>query len=68
MAKADRDAPLLKAIKTAGGEARFAEALGVTPQTLYQWKRVPPHRVLQVEAITGIRREELRPDLYPKNS
>jgi DNA-binding transcriptional regulator YdaS (Cro superfamily) len=29
-----------------------------------QWKRVPPTRVLAVEAATGVPKELLRPDLY----
>lgn len=44
---------------------RIAKEIGVTPGAVYQWRRVPAERVLDVERITGISRHELRPDLYP---
>jgi hypothetical protein len=33
-------------------------------QALWEWRRVPDDRILQVEAVTKIPREKLRPDLY----
>lgn len=59
---------LEKAIKHAGNAARLAEQLGVRRQALYQWDRVPAERVLEIERITGVPRQELRPDLYPPES
>jgi len=41
--------------------------VGVARATINEWTKIgqiPAHRVLQVEAETGIRREVLRPDLY----
>lgn len=44
--------------------ARLARALaGITPQAISQWRQVPAERVLEVERVTGIARETLRPDL-----
>ena len=43
----------------------LADALGVQHNSIYSWNRVPAERVIDVERITGIPREELRPDLYP---
>lgn len=43
----------------------FAVAVGVSPQAVSQWDRVPPARVLIVEKITGVSRHDLRPDFYP---
>lgn len=60
-----RDASLSQAIERAGSSVRLASLLGVSPQALSQWKRVPPLRVLDVERVTGVPRHELRPDLYP---
>lgn len=60
-----RDASLIFAIERAGSSVRLACLIGVSPQALSQWKRVPPLRVLDVERITGVPRHELRPDLYP---
>jgi hypothetical protein len=45
--------------------ADIAYQLGVTRAAVTKWKRVPAERVLAVEAITGISRHDLRPDIYP---
>lgn len=60
-----RAAALRRAIEAAGGLAKLAEPLGVTVQAVSQWDEVPSARVLAVERISGVPREELRPDLYP---
>jgi DNA-binding transcriptional regulator YdaS (Cro superfamily) len=45
---------------------QLATALRVDKGTVTRWHqgRVPAERVLDVEGITGIPREKLRPDLY----
>jgi DNA-binding transcriptional regulator YdaS (Cro superfamily) len=53
------------AIATAGSVSLLAERLGITPQTVCQWARVPAERALEVERITGVSRHFLRPDIYP---
>jgi DNA-binding transcriptional regulator YdaS (Cro superfamily) len=58
------DDGLKAAIKAAGGFRALARLLGISPQSLSEWKRVPTHRILQVEAVTKIPREKLRPNLY----
>jgi DNA-binding transcriptional regulator YdaS (Cro superfamily) len=60
----DRDEGLRLAIKTAGGLRALARELGMSSPALWAWTRVPADRILQVEAVTGIPREKLRPDLY----
>ncbi|QJP14696.1 helix-turn-helix domain-containing protein [Starkeya sp. ORNL1] len=60
-----RDEALLKAITHSETSSALALAIGVRPQAISQWKRVPVARVLAVEAATGIPRHELRPDIYP---
>lgn len=65
---------MLRAIKRAvekeGSLARVAERLGRTRQALEQWNtvkgkfRVPPKHVLALEAMSGISRHQLRPDIY----
>lgn len=47
-----------------GRISELARALNITRAAVFQWKRVPAERVLDVERITGIPRIELRPDLY----
>lgn len=44
----------------------IAEGLKLTTQAVYAWPRVPAEKVVRVEEITGIPREELRPDLYER--
>jgi len=56
---------LKEAVQAAGGAAALARALGIKQPSVFEWKRVPAERVLAVEAATGVRRERLRPDLYP---
>lgn len=51
----------------AGGPAALARNIGeITPQAISQWDRVPATRVIVVERITGIPREELRPDIFAR--
>ncbi|WP_428485980.1 transcriptional regulator [Rhodopila sp.] len=47
-----------------GSLAKLAEELGLTRGAVAKWDRVPAERVVEVERITGIPREQLRPDLY----
>ena len=58
------DDGLRQAIAKAGSAKALAFALGMSAQALSEWQRVPAHRILQVEAVTGIPREKLRPELY----
>lgn len=60
------DRALKRAIDKAGSARRLALQLGITQQSLSGWKRCPPLRVLEVEKLTGVRRWELRPDIYPR--
>lgn len=50
------------------GNTGLARALtgDITPQAISQWKKVPAERVLDVERVTGVPRNELRPDIYPE--
>ena len=58
---------LEKAGSVVGGIRQLALGLGVTPQAIYQWPRVPAGRVLEIERLAGgeVTRHELRPDIYP---
>jgi DNA-binding transcriptional regulator YdaS (Cro superfamily) len=47
-----------------GLQAVVARELGLTRSAVTKWQRVPAERLLEVERITGIPREQLRPDLY----
>jgi DNA-binding transcriptional regulator YdaS (Cro superfamily) len=38
--------------------------LGISHQAISLWDRVPPERLVDIEVLTGVPREVLRPDLY----
>jgi DNA-binding transcriptional regulator YdaS (Cro superfamily) len=52
------DTGLELVIKAAGSATRVAG------KAVQQWKRIPAERVIQVEAVTGVPRQRLRPELY----
>ena len=60
----ERDEGLVLAIRAAGSMRALAYELGLSVQAFSEWKRAPAHRILQVEAVTKVAREKLRPDLY----
>lgn len=47
-----------------GLSAEIARATGYTRGAIARWQRVPAELVVKIEAVTGIPRETLRPDLY----
>lgn len=49
-----------------GIRLQIAKAIGLNKAAVYQWRKVPAERVLDVERITGVSRHDLRPDLYPR--
>ncbi len=58
--------PVQKAIDAAGNASELARRLGIKVQAIQQWKQIPAKRIIAVEAVTGIPRNELRPELYAK--
>lgn len=66
------DTPLHRAIAAqpfCGSQSAFARAIGTSQQNISNWLRakryLPAEYVLKAEEVTGIRREEWRPDIYP---
>ena len=58
------DPGLQEAIRAAGGVSELARRVGISQPSVSNWTRVPAERVLTVEAVTGVARVVLRPDLY----
>jgi TorA maturation chaperone TorD/DNA-binding transcriptional regulator YdaS (Cro superfamily) len=60
-----REAGLERAIEAVGGVGALARGLGIRQPSVSTWTKVPADRVLAVEALSGVARKMLRPDLYP---
>jgi len=60
-----KDKALREVIKKVGSMNALARALCITRQAIQNWERVPVPRVIEIEKLTGIPREKLRPDFYP---
>ena len=60
-----RENGLKLAIDAAGGIGALARGLGIRQPSVSSWLKIPADRVLAIEALTGVSREQLRPDLYP---
>jgi TorA maturation chaperone TorD len=59
-----RDTGLDEAVRAAGGVGALARKIGISQPSVSNWSRIPAERVLSVEAVTGVDRSILRPDLY----
>jgi TorA maturation chaperone TorD len=59
-----REPGLNQAIEAVGGVTELARRLGIAQPSVSNWTRIPSERVIAVEALTGINRVVLRPDLY----
>lgn len=57
---------LRRAIEKAGGSAAVAKRFGIARQAVHRWRRCPPERVIGLAQMAGMRRSDLRPDLYPE--
>lgn len=58
------DPGLQEAIRAVGGVTELARRIGISQPSVSNWTRIPAERVLTVEAVTGVDRAVLRPDLY----
>ena len=59
-----RDQGLAQAIRAIGGVSECVRQIGIPQPSISNWNRVPAERVLAIEALTGVSRKILRPDLY----
>ncbi len=58
------DRGLQEAIRAVGGVTELARRIGISQPSISNWTRIPAERVLAVEAVSGVARTTLRPDLY----
>lgn len=57
--------PLREYLKAERGRTnQLAQFIGISPEAISQWERVPANRVAKVESFTGISRHALRPDIF----
>lgn len=59
-----RDPGLDQAIQAVGSVSELARKIGISQPSVSNWNRIPAERVVSIEAVTGIDRSVLRPDLY----
>jgi TorA maturation chaperone TorD len=59
-----RDPGLDQAIRSVGGVSELARRIGIAQPSVSNWFRIPAERVAAVEAVTGVSRAVLRPDLF----
>ena len=58
--------PITKALRIVG-MSDMAKELGLTRAAVYSWKKknkIPAQHILKVEALSGISRYDLAPDIY----
>ena len=60
--------PIEKAVEAAGGVMKLARTLGVSRETVRNWRsgtyRVSPEHAREIEKQLDVPRHELRPDLW----
>jgi DNA-binding transcriptional regulator YdaS (Cro superfamily) len=65
----DQSEVIRDALEKAGGTKAVATALGISAEGVRLWRsrgKVPADRVVELEQLTGVPREKLRPDLYAR--
>lgn len=63
-AKKPKSPELLEVMYRFGTLSAVSSALGVSKAAVSVWHRVPLHHVRRVCELTGMRPEEVRPDVY----
>jgi DNA-binding transcriptional regulator YdaS (Cro superfamily) len=56
--------PAQRAVKAIGGVVAVAKLVGISPQAVSQWDRVPAPHAAKVAAASGVPAHELRPDIF----
>jgi DNA-binding transcriptional regulator YdaS (Cro superfamily) len=63
---AKKSTPLAGSLRDAGSQEALAKRLGISRQRLKYWldHRIPAEHVARVEAVLGVPRGVLRPDIF----
>ena len=61
-----KDRGLTALIMAAGSLKSIAAVLGIKPQAVAKWSRIPIDRVSDLEVAFGVPREVQRPDIHNK--
>jgi Putative antitoxin of bacterial toxin-antitoxin system, YdaS/YdaT len=59
-----RDAVMRGIFSKPGFASVIARKLGLTPQNISAWNRVPAHHVLDISPLIGLSPEDIRPDIF----
>jgi len=62
--KHERSPTLIAILKNRGTASAIAKGLGVTRAAISAWREIPITRLKEVSKITGIPRNQLRPDIF----
>jgi DNA-binding transcriptional regulator YdaS (Cro superfamily) len=60
-----REPTVLRAIAAAGSVTKLSLLCGISPQSIYYWRKIPDRHVNAIARKLKIPRHELRPDLWP---
>lgn len=64
----DRDPAIMAVLFKVGNAVKLATHLGISRQAVSRWKKVPMRHLSAISDLTGIPRQELRPDVYGPES
>lgn len=60
----DRDPGIMAALFKVGNAVKLATHLGISRQAISRWKKIPLKHLPAISTLTGLPREQLRPDIY----
>jgi hypothetical protein len=63
-----RDDVMKMIFARAGFAAAVAKHLGISPQNVSAWKRVPAHHVLDLAPLLEMTPEQIRPDVFKRRA
>lgn len=67
--KTKKNEAVASAVLKGGGLQEVAQKLDVSPVAVFHWiyRACPPERAVDLERISGVDREKMRPDIFGDN-